>query len=205
MGDRLHRGFGGIRGGGAVATFTRFEADLLRSLAGQLVELLRNERAVVDKEADPLEALLDLTGPSDPPEDPVLARLLPTAYPDNQDAAAEFRRYTEGDLRDGKAHTAGTMIDTLEDAGLPDDVDGDGGEGGEVPATIDLELDAAQAMAWLKGFTDLRLALAVRLEIDDEDDQRRLEGLPEDDPRAHLFAIYDWLGFLQETLVRALS
>ena len=200
MGDRLHRGFGGIRGGGAVATFTAFEADLLRSLAGQLVELLRNERAVVDKEADPLEALLDMTGPSDPPDDPVLARLLPTAYPDDDDAAAEFRRYTEGDLRDGKARTAGTMIDSLEDAGLPDDV-----EGGAAVEVIELELDAAQAMAWLKGFTDLRLALAVRLGIDDEDDQRRLEGLPDDDPRSHLFAIYDWLGFLQETLVRALS
>ncbi len=200
MADRLHRGFGGIRGGGAVATFTAFEADLLRSLAGQLVELLRNERAVVDKEADPLEALLDMTGPSDPPDDPVLARLLPNAYPDDDDAAAEFRRYTEGDLRDGKAHTAGTMIDTLEDAGLPDDIGS--GSGTEV---IELELDGRQAMDWLRGFTDLRLALAVRLEIDDEDDQRRLEGLPEDDPRAHLFAIYDWLGFLQETLVRALS
>src|SRR4051794_5094938 len=134
MGDRLHRGFGGIRGGGAVATFTAFEADLLRSLAGQLVELLRNERAVVDKEADPLEAMLNFTGPSEPPDDPVLARLLPSAYRDDADMAAEFRRYTESDLRDGKAATAGTMIDTLEEAGLPDDVTGE--------EVVDLELDA---------------------------------------------------------------
>ena len=28
-----------------IATFTGFEADLLRSLASQMVELLRNERA----------------------------------------------------------------------------------------------------------------------------------------------------------------
>jgi len=199
MGDRLHRGFGSLRGGGAHATFTSFEGDLLRSLAGQLVELLRNERAVVDKEADPLEAMLNFTGPVDPPDDPVLARLLPTAYREDEDAAAEFRRYTESDLRDGKAATAATMIDTLEEAGLPDDV----GVGSAV--VVDLELDGEQTMAWLKGFTDLRLALAVRLGIDDEDDQRRLEGLSEEDPRAHLFAIYDWLGFLQETLVRALS
>jgi hypothetical protein len=198
MADRLHRGFGGVRGGGAVATFTAFEADLLRSLAGQLVELLRNERAVVDKEADPLEAMLNFTGPSDPPDDPVLARLLPAAYRDDADMAAEFRRYTESDLRDGKAATAGTMIDTLEEAGLPDDVTGE--------EIVDLELDAAQAMAWLKGFTDLRLALAVRLGIEDDEDAHRLiEDLPEEDPRSHLFAIYDWLGFLQETLVRALS
>ena len=33
------------RSGAAVATFTVFEADLLRSLAGQLIELLRNESA----------------------------------------------------------------------------------------------------------------------------------------------------------------
>ena len=198
MGERLHRGFGRLRGGGALATFTAFEADLLRSLAGQLVELLRNERAVVDKEADPLEAMLNFTGPSDPPDDPVLARLLPSAYRDDADMAAEFRRYTESDLRDGKAATAGTMIDTLEEAGLPDDVTGE--------EIVDLELDAGEAMAWLKGFTDIRLALAVRLGIeDDEDAHRSFEELPDDDPRAHLFAIYDWLGFLQETLVRALS
>jgi hypothetical protein len=198
MGDRLHRGFGGIRGGGAVATFTAFEADLLRSLAGQLVELLRNERAVIDKEADPLEAMLNFTGPVEPPDDPVLARLLPSAYRDDDDASAEFRRYTESDLRDGKAATAATMIDTLEDAGLPDDVTGE--------ERVDLELDGSQAMAWLKGFTDLRLALAVRLGIDEDDEAHQaLEELPDEDPRAHLFAIYDWLGFLQETLVRALS
>ena len=200
MADRLHRGFGRLRGGGAIATFTAFEADLLRSLAGQLVELLRNERAVIDKEADPLEAMLNFTGPSEPPEDPVLARLLPTAYRDDADAAADFRRFTESDLRDGKAETAGTMIDSLVDAGLPDDV-----EGAAADAVVDLELDSAQAMAWLKGFTDLRLALAVRLGIEDEADQQAMEELSEEDPRAHLFAIYDWLGFLQETLVRALS
>ena len=33
----------------------------------------------------------------------MLARLFPTAYPDDEEAAAEFRRFTEGALRDGKA------------------------------------------------------------------------------------------------------
>ena len=33
----------------------------------------------------------------------------------------------------------------------------------------------------------------------------RPEDLPDEDPRSHLVAIYEWLGFLQETLVRALS
>ena len=34
------------RSGRIIATFSGFEADLLRSLASQLVELLRNEAAV---------------------------------------------------------------------------------------------------------------------------------------------------------------
>ena len=91
------------RSGHVIATFTGFEADLLRSLASQLVELLRNEAAVPRTTEDPFEALLDFSGPTAEPEDPVLARLFPTAYQHDEEAAAEFRRFTEGSLRDGKA------------------------------------------------------------------------------------------------------
>ena len=107
------------RSGHVIATFTGFEADLLRSLASQLVELLRNEAAVPRDGVDPLEAMMDFSGPTTEPEDPVLARLFPTAYPDDEEAAAEFRRFTEGTLRDGKADAAITIIDSLEEAGLP--------------------------------------------------------------------------------------
>jgi hypothetical protein len=193
MGD----GFEPRRGGGAVATMSGFEADLLRSLASQLIELLRNEAAVPSTTVDPFEALLDFTGPTTAPEDPVLARLFPAAYREDEDAAGEFRRYTETDLRSGKAGNAGLVIDVLEAAGLPADVD----EGG---LFIDVELDAGQALAWMKAFTDMRLALATRLGIED-DDEDYWEALPDDDPRSHVHDIYDWLGFLQETLVRALS
>ena len=75
------------RSGRIIATFTGFEADLLRSLASQLVELLRNEAAVPRASADPLEDLLDFSGPTSEPEDPVLARLFPTAYPQDEEAA----------------------------------------------------------------------------------------------------------------------
>ena len=53
----MSEGFQRRRAGGAVTTFTVFEADLLRSLASQLVELLRNEAAVPSTELDPFEAL----------------------------------------------------------------------------------------------------------------------------------------------------
>ncbi|HET7532781.1 MAG TPA: DUF2017 domain-containing protein [Nocardioidaceae bacterium] len=185
------------RGRGAMATFSGFEADLLRSLASQLVELLRNEAAVPSSATDPLEALLDFTGPTTEPDDPVLARLFPTAYPDDEEAAGEFRRFTEGALRDGKARNAAAIIDQLEEAGLPPELEEDG-------LWIDVELDATQVHAWMRSFTDIRLALATRLGVE-EGDEDYWRSLPDDDPRTHVHDIYEWVGYLQETLVASVS
>ena len=180
-----------------IATFTGFEADLLRSLAAQLVELLRNEAAVPRDDVDPLEAMMDFSGPTTEPDDPVLARLFPTAYQHDDEAAAEFRRFTEGSLRDGKANAAIAIIDGLEEAGLPPELTEEG-------LMIDVELDEPTAETWLRSFTDLRLALATRLEVEEGDEDYWLS-LPDDDPRGQAHEIYDWVGYLQETLVRALS
>jgi hypothetical protein len=180
-----------------IANFTGFEADLLRSLASQLVELLRNEAAAPRDHVDPFEAMLDFSGPTQEPEDPVLARLFPTAYPADEEAAGEFRRFTEGTLRDGKAAGAVAIIDGLEEAGLPPQLAEEG-------LMIDIELDEPAARTWLRSFTDLRLALATRLGVEEGDDAY-WQSLPEDDPRAQAHDIYDWVGYLQETLVQALS
>jgi hypothetical protein len=178
-----------------VATFSAFEADLLRSLAGQLIELLRNEEAEPNN-ADELEAMLDFSGPTTEPEDPVLARLFPTAYPEDDEAAADFRRFTETGLRNGKAAAAALVIDTLEDAGLPDEPQ-DG-------LFVDVELDQEAARTWLRAFNDMRLAIGTRLEVE-EGDEDFWEELPEGDPRGPVHDIYHWLAYLQETLVDALS
>jgi hypothetical protein len=185
------------RGGGVLGGFSGFEADLLRSLASQLVELLRNEEAAPTATHDPLEALLDFSGPTTEPDDPVLARLFPTAYPDDDDAAGEFRRFTEGALRDGKARNAVLIIDQLEEAGLPSELEEDG-------LWVEVELGTEQAQAWLRSFTDIRLALATRLGIE-EGDEDYWRSLPDEDPRGHVHDIYEWVGYLQETLVEALS
>jgi hypothetical protein len=190
-------GFQRRRGGGTVATFTGFEADLLRSLASQLVELLRNEVAAPKSGDDPLEELLDFSGPTTEPEDPVLARLFPTAYPHDEEAAGEFRRFTEGTLRDHKAQNAGEVIETLEEAGLPPELEEEG-------LVVDVELDPAGSVTWMKSFTDIRLALATRLGIEEGDEEYWLD-VPDEDPRAHVYDIYQWVGYLQQTLVDALS
>lgn len=180
-----------------IANFTGFEADLLRSLAAQLVELLRNEAAIPRDDQDPFEVLMDFSGPESEPEDPVLARLFPTAYPDDEEAAAEFRRFTEGGLRDGKAAAAVSIIDALEESGLPPQLSEDA-------LMIDVELDEPTAETWLRSFTDLRLALATRLGVED-DDEDYWHSLPDDDARSQAHDIYDWVGYLQETLVGALT
>ncbi len=182
-----------------IATFTGFEADLLRSLASQLVELLRNERAEpATPSGDPFEAMTaEFSGATTAPEDPVLARLFPTAYLDDEEAAADFRRFTEGALRDGKAAVCALVIDTLEDAGLPPELTEDG-------LVIDVELTRGDAESWLRAFTDIRLALATRLGVE-AGDEHYWHSLPDDDPRSQAHDIYEWVGYLQETLVDALS
>ncbi len=193
----MSEGFQRRRGGGVVATFTGFEADLLRSLASQLVELLRHEVAAPRTSDDPLEQLLVFSGPTSEPDDPVLARLFPTAYPDDEEAAGEFRRFTEGALRDHKAQAAVQIIDSLEEAGLPPELGEDG-------LVVDIELDRDDAMTWMKSFTDIRLALATRLGVEEGDEDYWLS-LPDDEPRANVYDIYQWVGYLQETLVDGLS
>jgi hypothetical protein len=85
----------------------------------------------------------------------------------------------------------------LEDAGLPAELTEDG-------LVIDVEMDQPTAQTWLRSFTDLRLALATRLGIEDGDEERWY-ALPDDDPRSQAHDIYEWVGYLQETLVGALS
>ena len=68
---------------------------------------------------------------------------------------------------------------------------------------VDVELDAAGVQAWLRCLNDMRLAIGTRLEVAEGDDER-WEALPDDDPARAMHDVYDWLGFVQETLVRSL-
>jgi hypothetical protein len=126
------------------------------------------------------------------PDDPAVARLLPVAGTEDDEAAAEFRRFTEIGLRQRKSHNLRTAAATLSS--------GD-----------DVVLDDDSSAAWLTALTDVRLVLAERLEIRTDADAEAIHELLEDsdvddeDPRAWLAAVYDFLTWLQETLVHALS
>ena len=58
--------------------------------------------------------------------------------------------------------------------------------------------------AWLRTLNSLRLALSVRLGIADEQSLDEIAALPETDPRAYLYAWYEWLGEVLESLLDAL-
>jgi hypothetical protein len=192
-----------LPGGGAAVALDDVEISIIRSLAVQLLELIGPGPAE-DAPADPLAELF-AEGPSEPPSDPVLRRLFPDAYSDperfpdspkdaeeQQAYSAEFRRYTENDLRAGKRDSALAVIRSL-DALTPV------GAGGAV-----LKLSPGESRQWLGALNDLRLAIGSRLEITDEDDTDRLYGLPDEDPRKPMVMAYLWLGGLQETLVSTL-
>ncbi|WP_320782244.1 DUF2017 domain-containing protein [Streptomyces sp. CRN 30] len=193
-----------LPGGGAAVALDDVEISIIRSLAVQLLELI-GPGPGGDAPDDPLADLF-AEGPSEPPSDPVLRRLFPDAYTDPEAApqaaeaeeqrerSSEFRRFTENDLRAGKRENALAVVrslDTLASAAA--------GEGGAV-----LKLSAQESRQWLGALNDLRLAIASRLDIADEDDADLLYRLPDEDPRKPMVMAYLWLGGLQETLVSTL-
>jgi Domain of unknown function (DUF2017) len=180
------------------ARFTASQAVTLRNLVSQVAELMgdvtapgpagpgpaRREEPEVSLEE--MIAMLGAAGPTSPPEDPVLARLLPDAYRDDPEAAGEFRRYTEQDLRSGKVAAAQTVLATLP------------AKGGQV------RLGPEDAQAWLRAINDVRLAIGTLLGIT-EDYEDELERASWADPRSAYLEVYHWLGYMQDSLVRALS
>ncbi|WP_059012404.1 DUF2017 domain-containing protein [Streptomyces specialis] len=204
------------RGGAAIA-LDEVEISILRSLATQLLELIGPDRAPGGGaagngdgggEEDPLKALdaMFTDGPSEPPRDPALARLFPDAYGEpgrEQDEetrrlAAEFRRFTETDLRTRKREGLLAVVRGLDAAASGTDSSGTPGAGAV------LTLGPDESRQWLGALNDLRLAIASRLGVTDDDSTDSLFALPDSDPDKPMVMAYFWLGGLQESLVETL-
>ena len=184
------------RRGGMTATFDPAEANVIANLASQVIELLRDRNGAQVTDTDPLVSELGLGGPSQPPEDPVLQRLLPDAYRDNPEESGEFRRFTESALTSAKVANAETVLATLAAGGL--------NIADESEAPVEIELGPDEVQAWLRSLTDIRLSLAIRLGIETEEDTMLLEN-SSDQALVAMAELYGWLGYVQETLVQALS
>ncbi|MFD0025503.1 DUF2017 domain-containing protein [Streptomyces sp. NPDC058382] len=200
-------------GGGAAVALDEVEIAILRSLAVQLLELIGPGDEPAEGE-DPLAALF-AEGPSEPPSDPAVARLFPEAYGDEDSelraASAEFRRFTENDLRTRKRDDALVVVRTLDALTPPSEgaSRGDSGKGAGGPmagGAAVLTLTPDECRSWLGTLNDLRLTIGTRLEVSDEDggEDGSLYRLPDSDPRKPMVMAYLWLGALQETLVETL-
>lgn len=183
----MTRGFIKSTRGKYVAVLDPVERGLLRSLADQVMDLVAPEEP--SAAADPLAELVGWVDPDIPvstPSDPAMARLFPDAYRDDAEASADFRRFTEGDLRREKWARAQRIRACVES-----DAEGD----------VSVSLDETEVPDWLGFLNDVRLILGTRLDIT-EDWQEN--GIDESAPNAQLFFLYDWLTYVQETLVQSM-
>jgi hypothetical protein len=120
--------------------------------------------------------LLQLVGS----DDPSLHRLFPPAYAADPDREREYRRLMGDDLLE--RHRQALVV---------------------MEETIDAErLDEDQLVGWLGALNDLRLVLGTRLDVTEDMYDEEMEP---SDPRAPAFALYSYLGWLQEQAVAALS
>lgn len=192
------RGFRRERGA-FVAELDAQEREVVASVVADVAELLgaaRFEDGPVPAAGhpDPLGLRVDEEWVA-PPEDAAVRRLLPDASREDPAVAAEFRRLTEADLRRTKIERLGAVWQQLTAA------DGRGG-------ALVVQPDDAQALA--ATLTDLRLVLADRLGIVDEESADALyetleAQVAEDDAagqaRQYLGSVYAALSWLQESLL----
>lgn len=142
------------------------------------VGLQDNEREVLRHLLGQLRMLVRSGTTETVGEDSPVRRLFPTAYPSDVDREDEY----QGLVRDSLVEQRLASIDTVEQ-------------------TLDSDtVDADTAGAWLKTMNDLRLVVGTRLDV--SEDQTVVDP---DDPDAELFAVYDYLGFLVDRLVVALT
>jgi len=189
-------------------SLTLDEIAILLDLFGQIIVLLGHgdhpgehadgtmpepgERDDADIDTELLERLLDTPAEIEPPTDPVLRRLLPDGYRNDDNAAGEFRRLTEGSLRATKRSAVQRVVDDLTAAVAGSDHDGE----------VQLELKATDAEEWLPAFTDLRLALGTRIGVT-EDVADELATVPPGTARHAELETYDWITWLQNAIVLA--
>jgi hypothetical protein len=107
-------------------------------------------------------------------EDPVIQRLYPDGYTDDERASAEYRELVAMDLREERTGRLQACRAELADGASR------------------VELDEEAAERWIRVLNDLRLALGTRLGVTEDDE---LDG----DEQA--VTVYQWLTAAQDMLV----
>lgn len=160
------------------------ERDLIRKLFGDVISMLEIDR----KDEDPLAAMVGLDLDAAKPQDAALLRLLPDAVQHDDGEALEFRRLTERSLREDKLGALRASALLLEHSPM--------------------QLTDEQARLFARAANDVRLVLAERLDIHTDDDAQALHDIDDwsqaEDLETYLALVYNFMTWLQETLMQAL-
>ncbi|QPZ37781.1 DUF2017 family protein [Paramicrobacterium chengjingii] len=150
------------------------------------------EVSVLTNLTEQLQALIDGIAAGGAVGDAAGSRLFPPAYLRDDESAEEFRRFTVDDLTQGKRADADAVLETFRDHGaLPV----------SMGHTTAVRLDRERALRWMRSLTDLRLSLDSR--IAEPTDELAAE-LSDEDVES-LQGMYDWLTFVQGTLIEAVE
>lgn len=169
---------------GYAARFEKAEFDLIRDLAEDVIALLESPDS---ENHDPLEALIGIVENPSVPDDPAVARVLPAGSSDPE-AALEYRRYTEQDLRATKVANLSLLAFDIE-AG-------------------DIVLGDEHAHAWASALNDIRLVLGSRLDIIDEERADQVHHLTDwskvENDDDYLAVVYNFVTWVQDSLMVAM-
>ena len=179
MNQEITRGFKRENKDFITLSLEPLEIALLTTLIEQIISLLEPEKS--EKSKDPLEKIVGIDSKTTRPIDEVLLRLLPDAYQNDQEAADEFRRFTERSLRELKVRNAKHVLENLPE---PDQIS---------------KIRSKDLQTWLTVLNDVRLALGTRIGIEDNFEDEDLE------EKDHASEIYSWLTWLQSNLLEELN
>jgi hypothetical protein len=116
--------------------------------------------------------------------DPALERLYPDAYEDADDERS-YRDLVGSELQQEKVRVLDVMAAAMSGGGA-----------------VESALDGDEAQSWLRGLTDMRLTLGVRLGVADDLTHEEIDPT---DPEAFSWTLLHWLGWLQEQLLEAID
>ena len=157
----------------------RFRAPIRRSGEGFVIDLAPEEAAVVRQMISELRQLLSDPEPQ-AEADALLTRLFPVAYPDDDEADAEYQRLMREELVASKL----AAFEIVDDALV-----GDG------------HLDEGGLIAFMQSINSLRLALGTMIGVTDDPDSEVDPG-QEETPE---YQLYSYLSWLLEWSVRAIQ
>lgn len=113
-------------------------------------------------------------------DDPAVGRLFPPAYEDDPARQADYEALVRDDLTAQRLRSLQIMEETLRAN----------------------RLDEEQVNAWLGALNDLRLILGTKLDVSEDTDP---DDIPDTDEQAPAYALYYYLGWLEEQIVEELA